>query len=52
MVTYRILALLILLALVACATTRPSPCTGYVQYTDAWCECMWAADSTYFTKGR
>ncbi len=25
-------------------------CSGYRQWTDSWCECMWAADSTAFTR--
>lgn len=26
-------------------------CLGYAQWSDAWCECVWAADSTYFERG-
>lgn len=26
-------------------------CRGYKPYTDAFCECMWQADSTFFDAG-
>jgi hypothetical protein len=38
----RLTAAMLLLALyAACSAWRP--------WSDAWCDCMWAADSTYFT---
>jgi hypothetical protein len=29
----------------------PEECAGYAQLGDAWCECVWSADSALFTKG-
>lgn len=25
-------------------------CAGYAAWGDAWCECMWEADSTFFNR--
>lgn len=42
---YKVLIFVILVALYGV-------CAGYQKWTDSWCECMWAQDSTYFDDAR